>query len=195
MLADDQRALKEWGYVALSRAREQTRVYAIEDQLEKDEPPHRIEPAGPIDRLAQALSRPAAETLALDALRGGSVLSDRARLALETQQLRERQAALEKERFEVACELHRTRRALEDLGPLGRARRGRTLREQLADQRQTVARLDRELERLEERRRLNRDRALELARSEPPPERGLTRERGIGQSLERGRSLDRGIEL
>jgi hypothetical protein len=36
---------------------------------------------------------------------------------------------------------------------------------------------------------------LELARTEPRPERGLGRERAIGHSLERGRNLDRGIEL
>jgi ATP-dependent exoDNAse (exonuclease V) alpha subunit len=51
VLADDQRALKEWGYVALSRARCETRLDAIENQLEPDASPHRIEPAGPVDRL------------------------------------------------------------------------------------------------------------------------------------------------
>src|SRR6266536_5902212 len=69
VLADDQRALKEWGYVVLSRAREQTRVYTIDEQFEPDASPHRIEPDGPVDRLADALSRPAAETLALEAMR------------------------------------------------------------------------------------------------------------------------------
>src|SRR5215211_3948895 len=71
VLADDQRALKEWGYVALSRARAETRLYTIKSQLEPDAPPHRIGPAEPIDRLAQALSRPAAETLAIDTAGGG----------------------------------------------------------------------------------------------------------------------------
>jgi conjugative relaxase-like TrwC/TraI family protein len=194
VLADDQRALKEWGYVALSRAREQSRLYTIENQLEPDTPPQRIEPAGPVDRLAQAFSRPAAETLALNAMPGGArVPSGRARLALENRQLRERQAALEKERRHAAGELHRTKRTLEELGPFGRARHGRTLREQLADQRQTVARLDRERERLEHKRRLNRERALELARAQPRPERGLSREPTLERGLAHAHEL--GIDL
>jgi conjugative relaxase-like TrwC/TraI family protein len=194
VLADDRRALKEWGYVALSRAREQSRLYTIENQLEPDAPPHRIEPAGPVDRLAEALTRPAVETLALDAMQNGSpVLSDRARLALETRQLRERQVALERERREATSQLHRARRMLEDAGPLGRARRGRALRQRIEVRQRGVARVDRELERLEEQRQVNRERALELARNEPRPERGLDRERDIGRSPQR--SLDRAIEL
>jgi AAA domain len=126
VLADDRRALKEWGYVALSRARCETRLYAIANQLEPDASPHRIEPAAPVDRLAEALSRPAAETLALDAARRGRPLPEHLRLALENRRLRERLAALEKERLDAARELHQTKGTLEDLGPLGRARRGRT---------------------------------------------------------------------
>ncbi len=196
VLADDQRALKEWGYVVLSRAREQTRVYTIKDRLEPDAPPHRIEPTAPVERLAEALSHRAAETLALYAIRGGSPgLPDRTQLALDSRRLRERQHALEKERFEASSELRRTGRTLENMGALGRARHGRTLRGQIEARKREVARLDKELERLEERQRLMRERALELASSEPRPERGISRERGIGRSLERGRSLDRGIEL
>lgn len=185
VLADDQRALKEWGYVALSRAREKSRLYTIADHLDPDAPPHPIEPAGPVDRLADALSRPAAETLALEALEGGSVPSRRT-LARETRRLRERHRALEHGRHEAARELHRTRRTLENLGALGRARRGRTLREQIRDQERALAGLDRELERLEQLQRLTAERALESARSERRPERG--------RSLEPRRSLGRGIE-
>ena len=67
VLADDQRALKEWGYVALTRSRHETRLYTIATDLQPDAPPQRPEPADPLDRLADALTRPAAETLALDA--------------------------------------------------------------------------------------------------------------------------------
>src|SRR5205814_8329663 len=66
VLADDQRALKEWGYVAVTRAREETRLYTIASHLEPDAPPHRAEPDGPVDRLAEALAHPAAQMLALD---------------------------------------------------------------------------------------------------------------------------------
>ena len=58
VLADDRRALKEWGYVALSRAREQTRLYTISNELEPDAPPQRLEPAGPVDRLAGGARSP-----------------------------------------------------------------------------------------------------------------------------------------
>ncbi len=196
VLADDQRALKEWGYVALTRAREQTRLYTVESELEPDAPPHRPEPVGPVDRLAEALTRPAAETLALDAMRGDSPrLRDRTRLALDSRRLRERQHALEKERFEASSELCQTGRTLENMSPLGRARHGRTLRAQIEARGRDVARIDRALEQLERQLRATRERALALASSERRPERGISRERAIGRSLERGRSLDRGLEL
>jgi ATP-dependent exoDNAse (exonuclease V) alpha subunit len=66
VLTDGHGALKEWGYVALTRARGQTRLYTTAAEREPDAPPHRPEPAGPVDRLAQALARPAAEPLAID---------------------------------------------------------------------------------------------------------------------------------
>ena len=195
VLADDQRALKEWGYVALSRARCETRLYAIENQLEPDASPHRIEPAGPVDRLAEALSRPAAETLALDAARRGRPLPAGVRLTNEHRQLFERRATLDKERSGAALEMHRAQRRLDELGTLGRARHSRALRQQIEEQRRTVKRLDRERERIEEQQRLNRKRMRELVPREPRPERGLGRERGIERGLERERSLDRGIDL
>jgi ATP-dependent exoDNAse (exonuclease V) alpha subunit len=195
VLADDQRALKEWGYVALSRARCETRLYTIENQLDPDASPHRIEPAGPVDRLAEAFSRPAAETLALDAARRGRPLPEHVRLANEHRQLLDRRATLDKERWDATHELHRTRRQLDELGRLGRARHGRSLRQQIEGQRRTADRLDRERQRLEEQQRLNRKRMRELVPREPRPERGLGRERGVGRGLERERSLDRGIEL
>jgi conjugative relaxase-like TrwC/TraI family protein len=193
VLADDQRALKEWGYVALSRARHETRLYTIEDQLEPDAPPHRIEPDGPVDRLAQALSRPAAETLAVDAARRGRPLPERIRLANEHRQLRDRRAKLEKERWEAAYELRQSRRQLDTLGVLGRARHGRSLRERVEEQQRALQRLDRERERIEERQRLNRERMRELVPHESRPERGLDRERELGRRPER--NLSRGIEL
>ncbi len=99
VLADDRRALREWGYVALSRAREQTRLYTTATELEPDAPPQRPEPDGPVDRLAEALTRPAAETLALDATTTRPDPTERAALARQTRRLREQRLALEKERL------------------------------------------------------------------------------------------------
>jgi conjugative relaxase-like TrwC/TraI family protein len=193
VLADDQRALREWGYVALSRARHETRLYTIEDQLEPDAPPHRIEPDGPVDRLAEALSRPAAETLAVDAARRGRPLPERVRLANERRHLLDRHATLEKERWQVAHELHQSRRQLDTLGVLGRTRHGRSPRERVEEQRRALERLDREHERIEERQRLNRGRMREPVFDEPRPAHGLGRERELGRTPER--NLSRGIEL
>jgi conjugative relaxase-like TrwC/TraI family protein len=194
VLADDQRALKEWGYVALTRAREQARLYTIENELDQDASPHRPEPASPVDRLADALTRPAAETLALDAAttpRDSPVLSDRARVTRQNRQLAERRRAIEKERTQTTRELHQTTRELARMGVLGRARHGRTLRNRIDERARTLTRLDRELERLDRQLHDSRRRALELVREQPRPERRLTR----GRSLERGPERSLGLEL
>ena len=191
VLTDERRALQEWGYVALSRAREQTRLYTIATELEPDAPPHRPEPDGPLDRLAQALTRPAAETLALDTASGRPDPNSHSELVRQSRQLRERQLALEKERLNETRALHQTDRALAGLGVVGRARPGRALRDQINQRQQRIAHLDRELERLDHQLRTTRQRAFALARAQRP-ERDLSR----GRELERtpGRGLDRGIE-
>jgi hypothetical protein len=192
VLADDRRALKEWGYVALSRARAQTRLYTVEHELEPDAGPHRAEPDGPVDRLAQALARPAAQGIALAAAttRSGSpTVSKRTQLTQRSRQLAERQRALENERMESAREMHRARRELEGMGPVRRARRGRALRERIDEGQETLARLDRELEQLDAKLHSTRQRAFELARDQPRPQRNLTR----GRSPQRSQS--RGLEL
>ena len=168
VLADDQRALKEWGYVALTRSRHQTRLYTIQTDLQPDAPPHRPEPADPLDRLAAALTRPAAETLALDAAttrHGPPAPGDHARVGRQTRLLADQRRTLEKERTQEARELHRARRELAGLGAIGRARHGRTLREQITEREETLRRFDRELDRTERQLRESRQRALEIART------------------------------
>jgi AAA domain len=191
VLADGRGALKEWGYVALSRSREQTRVYTIANQLEPDAPPHRPEPAGPIDRLAEALARTATESLAADAAttrRNSCDPEDRARLVRQTRLLVDWRRAVEKERTQAARELHEAKRELAGMGAIGRARHGRRLREHIEERRDALARLDTRVDRLERELQLRRERALELS----PPERararhGLMRERTPGRELELGR--------
>jgi hypothetical protein len=182
VLADDRRALREWGYVALTRAREQTRLYTIKSELEPDAPPQRPEPAGPLDRLADALTRPAAETLALDATGRG----DRDRLAARMRALTERQRQLEKERTQTARQLHQTKAQLADLDALRRARHGRRLREQINERREQLAAIESELARLEGKQRELGTRLLELSRVERPRR---------GRELARERSRERGLEL
>jgi conjugative relaxase-like TrwC/TraI family protein len=189
VLAEGEGALKEWGYVALSRARCETRLYAVAREVDPDASPHRIEPAGPLERLADALTRSAAQTLALDTGQSDNpaALGRRARL------LADRQKALEKQRTSAVRGLRQARRQLEELGLVRRTRHGRTLRDQIDKSREQLDGLDRELERLEREVRSTRERAHELHRIQPPPERGLGRERELGRTPER--RLSRGIEL
>jgi ATP-dependent exoDNAse (exonuclease V) alpha subunit len=189
VLAEGEGKLREWGYVALSRARCETRLYAVAREVDPDASPHRIEPTGPVERLADALTRSAAQTLALDTGQSDNpaALSRRSRL------LADRMEALEKQRTRAAGGLDQAQQQLDGLGLVRRARHGRTLRCQIDESRELLAGLDRKLERLEQELRAMRERARELFRSQPPPERGLGRERELGRTRER--SLDRGIEL
>jgi conjugative relaxase-like TrwC/TraI family protein len=189
VLAEGEGNLREWGYVALSRARRETRLYAVGREVDPDASPHRIEPAGPLERLADALTRSAAQTLALDAPES----TDPAALGRRARLLEERRQALEKERMRAARELHGATRDLGRLGLLGRARHARRLRDEIGERRERLDGLDHELEPLEREVRSTRERARELFRSQPPPERGLGRERELGRTPER--SLSRGIEL
>jgi hypothetical protein len=67
VLFPDQGALREWGYVACTRAHLQTRLYlADRDALEHETPVRESDPAAPPERTARALERSSAEPLALD---------------------------------------------------------------------------------------------------------------------------------
>jgi hypothetical protein len=67
VLLHDQGALQEWGYVACTRARLQTRLYLGDrDRLERETPLREPDHASPSERAASALQRPAAKPLALD---------------------------------------------------------------------------------------------------------------------------------
>jgi len=67
VLLPDHGALREWGYVACSRARAETHVYMAErDALERETPLHDPNRTAPLERAAHALERSFAEPLALD---------------------------------------------------------------------------------------------------------------------------------
>ena len=64
VLAPEHGEQREWGYVALSRARRATRIYVTEAALEiESHAPGRDRPDG-LNRLARALAAPAARPLA-----------------------------------------------------------------------------------------------------------------------------------
>ncbi len=196
VLADGRGQLKEWGYVALSRARDQTRLYTAAGEPDPHASPHRPEPAAPLDQLADALTRPAAQTLALDTPRTERTLHAASSPAAEqARRLSERARSVDDERNRTARKMHAARRELAQMGALSRARHGRTLREQIHEREAHLARLDREHARLNQQLRQAREHALELTRSRPRLERGPSRQRTLEPSLQPERSLGRGIEM
>jgi hypothetical protein len=70
VLLPDHGALREWGYVACSRAREETHLYLAEcDPLERETPLRAPNPPAPPERAVRALARSSAEPPALDQMR------------------------------------------------------------------------------------------------------------------------------
>ena len=66
VLASGDGQLQEWGYVALSRARTETRLYVTADARERESHFHDLDDRGAVTQVAQALERPAVERLAMD---------------------------------------------------------------------------------------------------------------------------------
>ncbi|MGH2989005.1 MAG: MobF family relaxase [Gaiellaceae bacterium] len=181
VLARDAGALREWGYVACSRARSETRLYLVGDALlERDHHARPLDDRQPTERLAAALERSAAERLAL--VHGSPAANDDTeRLREKLRRDRERALQLAERRLATAQQTLRTLPRL----------RGRGERAQLEaeiSREQAYVRMARNhlaamppeppKRRLESPRRT---RALE------PPRRPLTR------APERGRDL--GLEL
>ena len=66
VLGSDGARLQEWGYVALSRARQQTRLYVTATPRERESHFHDLDDRDPVTRLGQALEESAIERLAVD---------------------------------------------------------------------------------------------------------------------------------
>jgi conjugative relaxase-like TrwC/TraI family protein len=64
VLGSDRGQLQEWGYVALSRASEETRLYVTGARVERENHFQQLDDRDPLTRLAQALEQPGTETLA-----------------------------------------------------------------------------------------------------------------------------------
>ncbi len=179
VLLHDQGALQEWGYVACSRARLQTRLYlADRDTLAREIPLREPDPADPPERVARALQRPAADQLALDHRRqcGDTILNFYA----------QQQERLKRRRERTEKQLAAARGAFEHLHWWNRGHR-RELATEIADHREMLARADTKAERLRRDRELRLERLAEgssrdrgPARCSPamklehePPRRGL----------------------
>ncbi len=101
VLLGDQGALREWGYVACTRARSDTHLYlADRNTLERETPLRDPDPVTPTERAARALESTHAEPLALESTAPRSDFN--ARLHARRQEELERQRARTAERLATA---------------------------------------------------------------------------------------------
>lgn len=130
--------LQEWGYVALSRARQQTRLYVTSIPRERESHFHDLDDRNPVTRLGQALEESAIERLAVDQrpLPAGPLHDTRAEIEQfnPTAERRARLRALEQERLAITkareraeAALREAKRSLERLAPFRGQRRERLL--------------------------------------------------------------------
>ncbi|MGH3004710.1 MAG: MobF family relaxase [Gaiellaceae bacterium] len=194
VLGSDRGRLREWGYVALSRAREQTRLYVTAPVDEAESHFHELDERDAVTRLAQALEESAEERLASEQRPPPPrpLLGTRPVIARRTPEERVLAAAREHlrllesvradtERAKTLAEqrLAQTKERLTGLGWRGRRRQGEELRRQAARERSTLNLADEKLATLARERRQALDR---LARAQ---ERALRPPRDRGRSLER----------
>jgi hypothetical protein len=133
--------LQEWGYVALSRAREVTRLYVTGTPRERESHFHDLDDRDPVTRLGQALEESAIERLAVDQrpLPSGPLHDTRAEierrrptaeLRAQLRHLEQQRVALTKARQKAEHALDAAAGRLDHGGLLNRGRR----REQTLDE-------------------------------------------------------------
>jgi conjugative relaxase-like TrwC/TraI family protein len=147
--------LQEWGYVALSRARAQTRLYVTGTPREHESDFHVLDDRDPLTRFGRALEESAIELLAVDQRPLPSGPRHEARPEIERSaltpeeqlQLRlfeQKRGALAKMRCAAERKLAAAARELDRCGPLRRRRR-ESLRAHVELQRHAIAVADRQL--------------------------------------------------
>ena len=185
--------LQEWGYVALSRARAQTRLYVTGSPREHESHFHDLDDRDPLTRFGRALEESAVELLAVDQRPLPSGPRHEARPAIERAKLspddhlhlrllEHKRRGLTKTREAAQRKLEAAERQLAQCGPLRRRRRDE-LRAEIELQRRAVNLTDERLVdsvALLEKAKLRMrwaDRAPLARRQEVEPV-GRTRERG-----------------
>jgi conjugative relaxase-like TrwC/TraI family protein len=172
VLVEDRGALQEWGYVACSRARRETRLYLATPPLDPDLPgraPYRDRVP---ERVVHALTASGSEPLAIDQASGDRRATERV-LAMGRRQLEQQRARADQCLADAEAKLDR-------LGLRGRRKHGAGLRAEIAFQR-TALRLANE--KLAEPPSLPQIRPTRAAPSREPA--GLARKRS--RELEQGR--------
>jgi conjugative relaxase-like TrwC/TraI family protein len=165
VLVPDHGALREWGYVACTRARAETRLYLAELAIEPETHVHNPGRPSPPERAAGALSRSSAEPPAVEQIAAPPDATARL-LARQREQL-DRQRAQAKQRLAAA------ERQLENLGWRARGRRGLELRAEIALQQTALRLADQQHAKLTE---LSARQPPALAREHEEPRRSLRRE-------------------
>jgi conjugative relaxase-like TrwC/TraI family protein len=162
VLASGELRLQEWGYVALSRARQQTRVYVTANVRERESHFHDLDDRDLVTRFAQALEESAVERLAIDQhpLPSGPKHDARAEIArstpselrlFEARQVAQQRLALSKVRADAERRLADAERALKRGRRFGGRRTKDALMSEIALQRATVKAADDRLNAVTER--------------------------------------------
>jgi len=157
VLGTGEARLQEWGYVALSRARAQTRLYVTSTPRERASHFHQLDDPDPLTRFGRALEESAIEFLAVDQrpLPTGPRHEDRPQVdrralgpeaKLRLRHLEQKRLALTKTREVAQRKLVNAERDLSRCGPLKRRRRDQ-LRIDIELQRQVIETADERLAR------------------------------------------------
>ena len=150
--------LQEWGYVALSRAREETCLYVTGEPRERESHFHDLDDRDHVTVLAQALEESAIERLAVDQrpLPSGPRHETRAEIDRPTERDRSRHRLIEQQRLvlgktrsKAESRLAEAERELSNLGPLGRRRRAAQLHTEIAFQERSIQMADEKLIKLD----------------------------------------------
>lgn len=177
VLLRDEGALREWGYVACSRARMETRLYLVGDALEPEHDSRPINKGDPTARLAAALERSAAEQPA--AMQRPDTSDATRRMRAQRRRACERSLELAERRLATA------EQKLSGLGRLGHRRERRELQTQVALERTAVRLARKQLGSI----------SLEPPERHPAPAEGPRIERdrvvrGRVRDLDRGHGLE-----
>jgi conjugative relaxase-like TrwC/TraI family protein len=171
VLLRDEGALREWGYVACSRAREETRLYIVGDTHERETHGRNLTRGDASERTARALTASSSEQLALES---AAVPPSR---DASPRVLADRRGQLERARLRAKERLAEAETKLEHLGWRGRRRRGLELRAEIRFQRAALTAAAEQLVELETRAgahatKNSPERALEIL---PPSPQALSR--------------------
>jgi hypothetical protein len=159
--------LQEWGYVALSRARQESRLYVTAVPRERESHFHELDERDSVTLLAQALEESAIERLAVDqrSLPSGPLRETRAEIdrAAPTDEQRMNLRLIEQQRLATTKVREEAERELEqamkklDRPMFGRRRRKRELEAHIALNRAAMRLSDEQLVQLERQAKLVRD--------------------------------------